>query len=111
MKKNKNTDSKNVFRRSKAWHTFRENIREKQKTDPVTGAKLSKNYNLHHLDLNADNYTDISDETHFVGLNSTTHSMIHYLFGDTRHRNDWRKRLIQLENLCILMEEINNDRQ
>lgn len=102
----KNTDPKVIFRRSKQWKTFRQKIRKNQKNDPVTGSKLTKQYNLHHLDLNPKNYTNIEDETHFIGLNPTTHECLHFLFGDGQRKFDWRKRLKRLEELCILMEQI-----
>lgn len=105
----KTADPKVVFRRSKQWQTFRQKIRKSQKTDFITGSALTKNYNLHHLDENPANYTDISDETHFIGLNSTSHTVIHFVWGDGRVRHNWRKRLERLKELCELMDEINGE--
>ena len=102
----KTTDPKVIFRRSKAWKTFRLKLRKKQKKDPVTDSPLSKNCNCHHLDENPKNYTDITDESHFICLNSMTHTVIHYLWGDAHHRNDWRKRLKRLEELCMVMDSL-----
>ena len=78
--KKKTTDPKVVFRRSKEWHTFREKERKEQKTDPITGSPLTKQYNLHHLDLDPKHYTDLEKEENFIGLNLTTHTVIHYFF-------------------------------
>jgi len=105
----KNTDPKVIFRRSKQWKTFRQKIKKNQKTDPVTGSQLVKQYNLHHLDLNPKNYTNIEDESHFIGLNPTTHECLHFLYGDSQRKFDWRKRLKRLEELCILMEQIEQE--
>ena len=60
--KKKTTDPKVIFRRSKEWHTFREKKRKEQKTDPITGSPLTKQFNLHHLDLDPKHYTDIEKE-------------------------------------------------
>ena len=107
-KKTTKADHKVVFRRSKQWTTFRQKIKKSQKTDPVTGSVLAKGFNLHHLDENPEHYTDISDESHFIGLNSTTHTVLHFLWGDGARRYDWKTRLERLKELCELMDEINN---
>lgn len=104
----KNTDEKAIFRRSKQWQTFRHNLKNKQKTDPITSSRLSKTCNCHHLDLNSEHYTDTSDESHFICLNNKTHDVVHFIFGDCRKRYDWRTRLKRLEEICKIMEEIND---
>lgn len=78
--KKKTTDPKVQFRRSKEWHTFRDKIKKNQKKDPITGSPLTKCFNLHHLDLDPKHYTDIEKEENFIGLNSTSHEVIHYFF-------------------------------
>lgn len=100
-------DKKTVFRRSKEWKEFRIKIRKHQKKDPITGSPLNKSYNLHHLDENPEHYSDISDESHFIGLNSTSHSVIHYIWGDGNRRYDWKKRIQRIVEICSLMDEIN----
>ncbi len=100
-------DSKVTFRRSKAWKTFREKLRKKQKTDPITGSPLQKNCNCHHGDENPAHYEDISDDSKFICLNSMTHTCVHFLWGDAQRRNDWRTRLQRLKEICEWMDEIN----
>lgn len=108
IKKKKVTqDEKTKFRRSKAWRELRDKIRDKQKVDPITEKPLSRTYNLHHGDLNPDNYTNISDETHFVGLNSTSHELLHFVYGDSRTKKNWRDILIRLMALCEWMDTLN----
>ena len=102
------TINKKQFRNSAAWKNFRLMKFAEQKTDPVTGAKLTSRANLHHLDENPEHYTDISDPTHFVLLNYETHSVLHYLWGDGKRRLDWRKRLDRLRKLCERMDDIND---
>jgi hypothetical protein len=74
----------------------------------VTLKPLSTSYNLHHLDLNPDNYTNIGHTDHFVGLNSQTHDVVHFLFGDGRTRKDWRSMVARLVEILERMEELNN---
>lgn len=70
------------FRSSKVWKDFRKEMMVKQKSlDPVTGSKLISGCNLHHrlLDLNMDEYKDLSNPENFVIVNKQTHEVIHYL--------------------------------
>jgi len=101
-----NTNDKKQFRNSAAWKNFRLMKFAEQKTDPVTGSKLTSKANLHHLDTNPEQYTDISDPSHFVLLNYETHSVLHFLYGDAKRRLDWRKRLDVLRELCERMDDI-----
>lgn len=101
-------DSKVIFRRSKTWKTFREKLRKKQKTDPITGSPLQKNCNCHHGDENPAHYEDISDESKFIMLNQMSHSCLHFVWGDGNKRYNWKDRLKKLAELCAWMDEINN---
>jgi hypothetical protein len=101
-------DLKTKFRRSKEWKKLREKIKSEQKLDPITQKPLSKTYNLHHGDLNPDHYTDISDETHFIGLNSTSHDLVHFVFGDSRNKKNWREIIARLVKICEWMESLNH---
>lgn len=105
----KKDDPKVIFRRSKAWKTFREKLRKKQKKDPVTGSPLTKTCTCHHLDENPKNYDNIEDESKFICLNNMTHSVLHFCWGDAQKRNDWKERIKKLTELCELMDEINNE--
>ena len=70
---------KKRFRQRKEWREFRETQRKKRKIDPITGKKLVKSFELHHLDLNPEHYTDLSEEN-FIPLNKQTHKFIHWLY-------------------------------
>lgn len=107
--KNKSTkqDPKVVFRRSKAWKTFRDRIKKMQTYDPVTGSRLTKTCNCHHLNEDPSKYDDISDDSKFICLNAMTHTVVHYLWGDAQKRNDWKTRIERLTEICELMDEIN----
>ena len=101
-----NQKRKTKFRASKEWKDFRHKIREKQQVDPVTGARLTRQANLHHLDLDEDHYEDLSDESHFVFLNHATHKVIHYFFLKSKPK-EWRKRIERLVPYLEQMERLN----
>ena len=75
-----NQDWKKKFRYGKEWREFRQKLIKKQKVDPITGTKLSKLANCHHLDLSEEHYKDLSDEDNFVMLNKLSHDMVHFMF-------------------------------
>ena len=73
-------DVKAKFRQSKEWKEFRKRMFEKQGgKDTITGKKLCKGYNVHHLDMSAENYDKLTEEN-FVALNKQTHETLHFLF-------------------------------
>lgn len=71
---------KESFRKSKAWEKFRKFKYAESSMDYVTRKRLRNNYNLHHIDLNPNNYKDLSDPDKFVNLNSDIHSIVHKLY-------------------------------
>lgn len=108
MKRKDNQKWKTKFRASKKWKDFRDRMREKQKVDPVTGAKLTRCANLHHKVLTDEEsvYTDISDEDNFVFVNQMTHKVIHFLFSKSKP-GEWRSRIARLVEILEDMEEKN----
>ena len=50
--------------------------------DYITGRRLVKGFNVHHLktDQDSETYCDISNDQEFIPLNSYCHKMLHYLF-------------------------------
>jgi len=97
---------KTKFRKSKKWLNFRKEMKEKQKVDYITGKKLSATMNLHHMDLNEENYEKLI-KSHFICLNHTSHSVIHFFFGAGKVRKDWRKMIRQTIKILQIMEKIN----
>lgn len=93
--------SKSKFRATKEWKEFRKMIILEQKVDPITGAKLTKMANCHHLDMNEENYQNLISDN-FIALNPKSHDVIHFLF-----RPDWRERLNKIEEILLTMESIN----
>ena len=93
----------NSFRQSKAWKDFRKQLITKQKTCALTGRKLLKGAHCHHMDMNKDNYKDLSNEEHFIMLNKQSHDIVHFF-----HGKDWRTYIENLTKILEKMEEINS---
>lgn len=78
---NDNQKAKKRVRNSKAWKTLRHEKNVEQKgLDPITGSKLTKLANLHHMDLNENNYHKLDNNDNFILLNRQTHETIHILY-------------------------------
>lgn len=105
MRENHQKD-KQKFRASKKWKDFRDKKRKEQVKDPVTGAKLTRMSNLHHMDLDESHYEDISNEDNFVFLNHATHKVVHWFFSKA-HPKQWRDRMEKLKVILEKMEELN----
>ena len=84
------------------WINFR--ARFKGAIDPITLKKVPKRFQLHHLDLNPEHYTDLKFDK-FAPLNGTTHDIVHYLYGYYRKDKQILKRL---QKLLDKMVEIND---
>lgn len=99
-----NTKEKAKFRKTKEWKEFREYMKAKyDNRDAITGDKLRKNWNLHHMDLNSNNYT-ILDENNFIPLNRGTHELLHRLYIWTAKK----ERTINMFNYIEKMRKLNS---
>ena len=103
----KNSAIKDKIRKSNEWKEFRAKKLEEQKTDPVTGKKIQKGANLHHRCLDVNQYHILEDDR-FVLLNRQTHEVLHWIYGDERHKKDWKMILANLKEQCELMDKYNN---
>lgn len=106
-KQSKAQSMKTRFRRSARWTKFRRYIKKKQQIDPITGSPLTPSCSVHHLDMREENYEDLSDETHFVALNSTSHSTVHFLW---QAHGGWRRAVLSLIRILKAMDRINKGR-
>ncbi len=83
-----NAKERAKFRTTKEWKEFREYMKEKYDgKDAITGEKLRKGWNLHHMDLDSSHYTNL-DENMFIPLNMGTHDKLHkmYVFSANQER-------------------------
>jgi hypothetical protein len=104
-----NEKRKNKFRSSKKWKQFRKDLKKKQKTDPITGAKLGATAVCHHLSLKPEEYEMLSEDRQ-VMLNHFSHKCLHYIYGDGNKYFDWRTRIAKLVELCERMDELNKEK-
>lgn len=112
-----NQEMKNAFRETVIWKAFRsrfyligskvfKNGKEKKiiNTDYFTKNKLSKRFNLHHLDLDSRNYTNL-DENKFIPLNPKSHECLHWFYTQSIKDKDFEKRFLEIIHK---MQKINN---
>jgi hypothetical protein len=102
MKGNGNKEKTN-FRAKTAWKKFSKSLKTQQKTDPLTGSKLTKFAQVHHLDPY--NYEDLSPQK-YVALNPMSHNVIEFIF---KARGGWRRALEEINKICQEMEKYQND--
>ena len=89
-------DIKAKFRASKEWREFRKRMFDKQNgKDIITGKKLYRCYNVHHLDMSADNYDKLIEEN-FIAVNKATHEALHFLFRYYKNDKDILNRIKQV---------------
>jgi hypothetical protein len=107
MRKRKNP--KEEFRKSDEWLDFRKKIAESfANKDPITGKRLAKGFNVHHMRTNQDleGYCDLSKEDEFVPLNRYTHKLLHYLFTYYKKDKDILDRVKDaLDRMCELAND------
>lgn len=117
--KNKNItqEEKGWFRTTKTWKNFRDSFeiagikqfkngkaKPVKATDPLTGNPLKKGWQLHHLDLNSANYTELIREN-FEALNPQSHDVLHWCYTQMCKDPKFIERLTDLLNR---MYEINS---
>ena len=102
----KNSTIKDAVRKSKEWKELRAMKLKEQKTDPITGKPIRKGANLHHRCLDVNQYGNL-EEDRFVLLNRNSHELLHMIYGDERHRKDWRKIIDNLIEQCSIMDKYN----
>ena len=102
----KNSEIKNAVRKTKEWKELRAMKLKEQKTDPITGSPIRKGANLHHRCLDVNQYDNLEPER-FVLLNRNSHSLLHMIYGDERHKKDWRKIIANLIEQCTCMDKFN----
>lgn len=96
---------KRAFRASKKWKSFRhEKVVECGGKDVITGNKLRKGFELHHMDLDDSRYENLDNAENFVPINSMTHKCVHWLY--RYYKND-KSVLGRLADILERMTEIN----
>ena len=112
-----NQETKNAFRETVIWKAFRsrfylvgskvfKNGKEKKiiNIDYLTKNKLSKRFNLHHLNLDSHFYTDLNREN-FIPLNPQSHDCLHWFYTQSIKDKDFEKRFLEIVHK---MQKLNN---
>lgn len=99
------------FRQSPEWHNFRDTMYSAfSGCDYITSAALQDNWNLHHLNVSHESYTDLSTSANFIPLNKETHTLVHSYFDAGRqYVSDNSVSGNTLQNVLERMYEINKD--
>ena len=74
--------TKGEFRRTSFWKDFRKKLRKERKFDELTGRKLTKTWNCHHVRFEPGLYSDL-DERYFMCLNNQQHDLVHTVVSET----------------------------
>ena len=98
----KESKFKSQFRQTSRWKSFRKKMKAKCKVDAVTTKPLLKGFQVHHMDLNPNHYTNLVDDN-FCCLNRQSHEFIHWLY---RYKN-WREILKNIYIILAKMEQLN----
>ena len=75
-------------------------------TCQITGARLTKLWQLHHLNLDETKYDELIDEN-FVCLSWNMHKVVHALFVKSKPKA-WRSRVLNLIRILKKMEKLNS---
>lgn len=95
---------KRNFRQSKKWKEFKKKKKaECGGVDYITQYPLRKGFQLHHLNLRAEDYEDLDQD--FLCCNRMTHEFIHWIW--RYYKND-KGIICRLENILDRMFKINN---
>lgn len=95
---------KGKFRQTTAWKTFREHMKKKCEVDALTGRKLTKTWNLHHVRFDSTLYSDL-DEKYFLTLNNQIHDLLHICISETIKNPNFMKKLTELVEYHIKIND------
>ncbi len=96
-----NKKGREEFRQTSKWKKFRAFAKDYYgRRDYITHEPLQRDWNLHHLDLNMERYSDLSDIKHFVPLNKDIHKAVHAI-----HKY-WKKDPEVLDRFIAILEKM-----
>lgn len=86
---------KGKFRLTSIWKSFRKFMQDKYKLDYLTHRKLKRGWQLHHMNLNPQFYTELNEEL-FKCLNAQQHDIFHAVYSEYVKDQTYLDRLIDL---------------
>ena len=95
---------KELFRRTTVWIEFRKRLKAERKVDFLTGRKLTKTWNCHHMRFDPRLYTDL-DEKYFRCYNNQIHDLVHICVSETIKNPEFMKKLTDEVNLHLEINE------
>lgn len=105
-----NYEERRKFRKTKEWKDFKAKCRLHTSKDYITNEFLRKDWNLHHLDLDASRYSDLSDMNRFMPLNPKTHETVHEVYKWYKKDRKSLDRLREVLDKMYSYTEANNER-
>lgn len=106
---------KELFRETSIWKCFRstfyfsgekelKNGKKKKiiNVDYFTGNKLTKRFNLHHMDLNSEHYTNLIREN-FIPLNPQSHDALHWFYTQCCKDEHFEDRFLKVVHKMLSM--------
>lgn len=93
---------KGEYRKTSFWKDFRNRLKKERKTDYITGRKLTKTWNCHHMRFDPRLYTDL-DEQYFRCYNNQIHDLVHICVSETIKNPDFMKKLTEEVDIHILL--------
>ena len=91
---------KGEYRTTSFWKDFRNLLKKERKTDYLTGRKLTKTWNCHHMRFDPRLYTYL-DKEFFRCYNNQIHDLVHLCVTETIKNPDFMKKLTDEVNLHI----------
>lgn len=101
----KSSKDRAAFRKSSKWTKWRKWLKKERKIDELTDSLLAPGFQVHHLDMNPENYEKLVPEN-FVTLNPFSHKVIHFLF----KTKNWRITLNNAYKILEKMEKLNSQK-
>lgn len=95
---------KDLFRRTTIWKDFRNGLKKERKVDYLTGRKLTKTWNCHHIRFDSRFYTSLEKEF-FRCYNNQIHDLVHLCVSETIKNPDFMKRLTEEVNYHIKIND------
>lgn len=102
----KTSKAKAKIRDTAEWKKLRIRIADRQMNkDFITGKPLRKGWQVHHLDMSFENYGNFNDDSHFIGINRSTHEVVHTLYRYYRNDKNYIVRIVQVLDEMLKLNE------
>lgn len=111
-----NAKERSKIRQTGGWKELRRQVASLfENRDPITNDPLKRGWNLHHMDLSPENYSnfaimDSANRRRFLPLNKTTHKLLHSIYRAVHRKKrpmDLQLFLVNLQKYVDEMGDIN----